>query len=357
MTITNVAGMLRPYFVSVLPTTVWNPSDKGGSIVLSDSNKAYTFTSSGWQSVRTNDFKSSGKWYVEHYIAKGINYTDVGFGNAAANLVSYPGATADSVGVVNNGDLYRNGFIKTFTTTFVANDVFAFALDLTNRKFWVRKNNGAWNPGDAGTQDPASNQGGQALAANMLTGNVYCMGGLAQVNFITGNWAAYDQRYAPPAGFSPWDPGVPAASALILSNQWRFNLITRLGAEMWWNETYFRLVAGAQQDAIHDELGTANASNPQSGYPAFGAFNNSLSGTTWAGATAVMPQTLGFEFAYPKAVREVEIVTVGLASANGVGQFEYQYYNGSSWVTIQSRTLVAADYSAGTGARYKFTVQ
>lgn len=356
MSLAHIIGAIRkPVPTVVLPSTTWNPSDKDSLVTLSDSNKIYSQTGT-WRGVRSVDFKASGLWYFEAFIGAATNYIDVGFANASASLGNYPGVDQNSVGLLNNGEVFRNGSLGSLVSSFSKGDIMCFALDLTNRKFWVRKNNGAWNNLQAGTQDPVTNQGGQALGTSM-TGNVYCFGSASSTAFVTGKWIADDITYTPPTGFSVWDAGVPAATGLITSRNWRFNLITKLGSEMWWDETYFRFSSGSQQDAIDAASGIAFASAPQGSYPALGAFNDSLGGTTFAGIAGTLPQTLGFDFTIPRSIREVEIYCHSTGALHGVGQFTFQYYDGSTWQTIQSRNLVSGDYTGVGSNRYKFTVQ
>jgi len=202
----HIAGIIASSLVTAAPAvTTWNPADKHPSITLSNSDKSYQeATAAGWLSVRSTTSKTSGKWYYEVRFDTAANFSDYGFGNSAAGLAGYPGQNTNSVGVVSNGEVFRNGSLGLLMSSFTTGDVVCLALDIANFKFWVRKNGGAWNNLQGGTQDPATNQGGQALASAM-TGAIFCMGGTSNTaTRQTGRWAAADFSYSPPSGFLAW---------------------------------------------------------------------------------------------------------------------------------------------------------
>lgn len=142
-----------------------DPFDKNASLTLDPAGYGYTVSkpTSGdgsWHSVRASVGHTSGQWYWEFKLtgasigaAAGVT---IGIGSANASLTAFPGASAQGAGIQHgvNMNTTVNGVTGVFTgsTTFAANDVFGFALDLNAGKCYVHKN-GTWingAPGGAG---------------------------------------------------------------------------------------------------------------------------------------------------------------------------------------------------------------
>jgi len=90
----------------------------------------------------------------------------MGFGNDNTITGRFPGSDSSPThGFVVAGSTFHCFDSVDHNTTLLPalvaqGDLIDVAADITNSKFWVRVNNGAWNPSVGGTQDPATNQGG-----------------------------------------------------------------------------------------------------------------------------------------------------------------------------------------------------
>ena len=194
------------------PTSVWSASDvAANSATLSNGNLTVVATTSTWQSFRGTISHTSGKFYVEFLASTAPSSNTSGFGIADAgfNPTSYISNTNYSAGSSNSGGvslLSGSGFTfanNTGLVTPVLNDVIQVAVDFTAGKFWYGYNN-TWLA-----------VGNPATGANPLFLIVSPALGLAffpamSVDFpASGAWTlqptAASQKYAAPAGFSPWN--------------------------------------------------------------------------------------------------------------------------------------------------------
>lgn len=187
------------------PTTNYlNPSDKGTNITLTNSNRTLQKSGLGPESVRSIDFRSSGKFYleVEFTAAQGGSAAAAGFGTASASLTQLPGANNLSIRLSKDG-FYRHSSNQggTAMTAIADGSRIGFALDLDNRKIWFRSAAGVWNPSAAGTQNPETNAGGFTFPAT-FTGNIYAMCGVTTVSdIITVSYHTSQFLTAAPSGF------------------------------------------------------------------------------------------------------------------------------------------------------------
>lgn len=172
----------------------WNSADKNASITLSNSDR--DATGGSLVSVRGLLGRSSGKYYFELTILTSVGWHWFGLGSSGANLASYTGNSASSAGVASSGNAV-NTWTKDQAGTFAvaANDVMGFAVDATNGKAWVAKNN-TWQL----SGDPAA---GTSQWISGLSGLVYPMAspasGTTRISTKTS-----ELTYTPPSGFSQW---------------------------------------------------------------------------------------------------------------------------------------------------------
>jgi hypothetical protein len=164
----------------------WNPSDKHANLTLSNSNLTVTAqvgSPAGFQSLRSDVSKSSGKWYWESTIA--TVPTLIGVGNSTATLSDYAGSGADSVGYYSPGNIYRSGSGNGSPTPYTNGDVIGIALDMDAKTVTFYKNN-----------VPQGTVTG-------LTGAVFAMG-TAKDGSPPGSWTtnfgASAFAYTPPSG-------------------------------------------------------------------------------------------------------------------------------------------------------------
>ena len=181
-----------------------NPSDKGANITLTNSNRTLQKSGFGYESVRSIDFRTSGKFYleVEFTAATTGSSAAAGFGTSAASLTQAPGANNLSIRLSKDG-LYRHSSNQGGTAmTAIANGArIGFALDLDNRKIWFRSAAGVWNPSAAGTQNPETNAGGFTFPAT-FTGDIYAMHGVqTTADFMTVSYHTSEFLTAAPSGF------------------------------------------------------------------------------------------------------------------------------------------------------------
>lgn len=212
-------------------TTAWNPSDKsiyislsGGasfsstafSAAFSTSGTALTATKTalnGWYGgVRTPVFRSGGKWYWEIGIGPKAGDTGVGLANPSwlidnsdPAFGSYLGSDTNSVGLYGGATVGYTNDLTTQVTPMpnvAAGGNVGIALDCDNWKWWARQDGGAWNAGQAGAQDPATNQGGIPLSASYRVGGMGPAVTLQAVNdAVTARFSA-PFSYTPPSGFA-----------------------------------------------------------------------------------------------------------------------------------------------------------
>lgn len=183
--------------------TTWNPADKGSGITLSGGNLTATMTANN-NMVRGVAGKSVGKWYFE---ARGatLNNTsqfNVGIANSSAALSGNDlGEDTGGYGYRANGTMNNNnGTLSPAPAAYAESNWVCVAFDGDNNKLWVRNGSGNWNNQVIGSQNPATNTGGYAIAEGTFfpafSGN---SGDVCVANFGA---SAFTQT--PPAGFAGW---------------------------------------------------------------------------------------------------------------------------------------------------------
>jgi hypothetical protein len=190
--------------------SVWSASDAAAN-AMTLTNGGLTVTPSanaGYQSVRGTISQTSGKLYVEFKANANEGNVQMGWGIASASFVptSYLGSSASSAGSYNQnaGNFVTAGFTSVIALGLqpsAANDVWAIAIDLTAGKYWVAQNN-VW----AGGGNPAAGTSPMVTIAAPAFGLAY----FPALSLESANHAwtlqptAASQKYAPPAGFTPW---------------------------------------------------------------------------------------------------------------------------------------------------------
>lgn len=196
----NVAqGIVFPGYntmqsIDGFPTT-WNPVDKGTSVVLSTDRLTATAPQVNGI-VRSTDGKSSGKWYFE--IVNPINNSPVvGVATPLATLSDFPGV--DVYGWVYWGFSVKkihNGVQENYGVSWALNsDVIGVAVNIDDGEIEFFRNNVS-----------------MGVAYTGITGRLHAaMSGYSSV-VSTGRarFAAADQTYSPPVGYSPWSEKVPS---------------------------------------------------------------------------------------------------------------------------------------------------
>jgi hypothetical protein len=201
-----------------------DPYKKSGGVTLSNGDRTATAATTentgggAYYIALTTDLKSSGKWIVQGIPAdeEGV----FGFANSSAigalrttNTTIEPGGD-NSVGIWSYGVWYQGGVQPDAIDSWTTGDIVTFALDMDNRKFWVRKNTGNWNA--SGTANPATNTEGYDLRVG---GDVY---------FLAAVWEgspnptsiSIDPDPHPsyiPSGFKSWNAGLADVDVRALS--------------------------------------------------------------------------------------------------------------------------------------------
>lgn len=363
MSVNHIAGLLRPRPQGA-PVVTWNPSDAHASIGFYNGNYRVNKASlSAWVSARANVGKSTGKHYFEVCFNK-YSFAAAGLANNdPAVLNSYGGFDTNSFVWYNTGAYTHNNIdtANAISNAFQTMDSVCVAVDLDAKLMWARRNNTGWNTHLSGTPDPATGIGGIAIPSTML-GTLYPVvsvqnsgSGIGDADTSHGRFQLADFSFIPPSGFAAWDTNV---STLISASRWRFNFLQRFGSEIWVNELYMRTLpdqvgGNPQQQAIEGLTGTASATPvAQSGYEVPFAFNRGSGGNGYA-PTGSFPNNVEFTFNKSVVIREAEIWAV-IAATKAPSEMNFQYYDGSSWQTLQYRLLVVGDYVSD---RYKFSVQ
>jgi len=186
----------------------WNTLDADAVLNLSADKLTVTKSGATAGGIRTTAAQTSGKFYFEHkntHIEQFLGYpTGVcGIITGAGAFSNYTnvGATIDQQGTV-----WACG-TRTLSvlSALVLNDVWCFAIDLTNKKFHVRLNGGNWN-GNA-SHDPANNIGGFDISSlfptNAAFGFAYLTGSgnAGSLLAFTSNFGQSAFAFTPPTGF------------------------------------------------------------------------------------------------------------------------------------------------------------
>ncbi|MDR7062006.1 MULTISPECIES: hypothetical protein [unclassified Sphingopyxis] len=187
-----------------------NPADKSGQIALSNGDRTArkAIGGIGWRSARSVTSHTSGKYYWEWTPDEfSGSFIGAGFQTGAANLESYSGSQDVSLGLINEGSLFRNGGATASGIGGMSEgDTIAMAIDLDNSLVWFRRNGGNWN--GSGTANPATATEGFALNAAMVTGTPAIFASASVQadpgDQLTVNFGQVPFGSAPPSGFTAW---------------------------------------------------------------------------------------------------------------------------------------------------------
>jgi hypothetical protein len=164
------------------PSTVtWNPSDKtSANLVLSNGNLSAGSTVTGTEAARaTSGIAQNTKVYFEVTFGtlSGGNNTGCGLIPLSSSLSSWCSNGTGGLIIVafGPGNIYvgPGGYTGETLGSF-ANATVGCAVDMVNKRFWARINNGNWNNNPL--HDPVANNGGIDLSgyfSNVLTTHAY----------------------------------------------------------------------------------------------------------------------------------------------------------------------------------------
>jgi hypothetical protein len=181
--------------------------DGANSAQVSVTNNSLTATTTGTSTnlgVRSNSLKTTGKLYFE--VLAG---TQAFTGNVYnCGILTSAGTFFNAWNGNNCFMVYTDGTIMSNNTNsgsvvaaWTTGDVICFAIDLTARVAWLRKNGGNWN--GSGTANPATGAGGIAFAPAVSFSPYISFGNGALVgDGFTANFGAAAFSGAVPSGFT-----------------------------------------------------------------------------------------------------------------------------------------------------------
>jgi len=193
------------------PLVCWNSQDKHASITLSDGGAKASGTG-GSYAVRATKFRDRGKHYFEIDVTGSSASAGIAAASFPLNGVDYIG-TAGSVGIrwSSGGDVEFSGAPHSDPSGqgFPQPLLYRFAVDFEAARMWIGDQSGWWGSGSSRNGDPATGLSptfnDQAFIGHEAVAPAFASSaaGSASTGILR---AAYPYlRYAPPAGFMPWD--------------------------------------------------------------------------------------------------------------------------------------------------------
>lgn len=173
--------------------------------------------------ARSTALKTGGKYYFEmtmttthgDYDSVGLITSDANY----ANLVSY-GEKCVAVEKIDGTILANDTDSGKTLGSCTSGDVISFAVDMTARLAWLRKNGGNWNGLALSLENPNTGAGGVMIAPSVsfapavgFGGNGTAVGDRMDANFGQSTFA-----YARPIGFGDWTATVVPLGMLITFN-------------------------------------------------------------------------------------------------------------------------------------------
>jgi hypothetical protein len=215
-------------FQAFAVTCTIDPSNIGSNIALSGGNLTWSSTNSGAVSGRgtvgylagTGVTNSSYLKYFEMEVnTAGTSAlgAEVGLLNNGEVFTNYAGQSSNSISQeASTGDVFYLGGVAATYSTAAATNVVSVATDFFHEKVWWRVNGGNWNGAAIGSQNPATNTGGQNPGFLFNNGGYFTIypgfgsrqSGPGGTFNLAGPFA-----YTVPAGYSAWCSTQPPASA------------------------------------------------------------------------------------------------------------------------------------------------
>lgn len=170
----------------------WNPSDKGGGVVLSNGNLSVSLstTPTDGGSVRSTIGKSSGKWYWEITVNGSIPYSLPGVATSAATVASGTAYVSSATGYgyyTASGQKYNNNTSTAYAGAANVGEIIGVALDM-----------------DGGNLTFYKNGISLGVAFTGLSGTFYAAEGNWTLNaaISTANFGATAFTYSVPSGYN-----------------------------------------------------------------------------------------------------------------------------------------------------------
>jgi len=176
------------------------------TVSLSSDCLTATHTSSGFNAgARSAVFYTTGKYYFEIMIGIAGGSPTWGAITPSGTYNDMSTSATNCIIVAPSGTIYSNGGNQTKSVGAVSvGNVVGFALDLTARKGWIRRNGGNWNGEVIGISNPATGAGGVPLYATVGYAPAVCFwaGSAGDNSTLNAGQTAYVA--AAPSGFGNW---------------------------------------------------------------------------------------------------------------------------------------------------------
>lgn len=187
-------GSVTPSNINTYATLGTNANDYNSYGTKSNGNLTLTWNNGGYASAKTNIPMSSGKFYAEVTIVSG-NDSLFGVTNGFINSFgSYVGNSITGWSYWGSGaSRYHISALGAWGPTLTPGDVLGIAIDVDNKKMFLRKN-GTW----MNSSDPVA---GTGYAFNDLVGPLYFACSL-NGSSVTWNFGASSFQSAIPSGYS-----------------------------------------------------------------------------------------------------------------------------------------------------------
>lgn len=210
VTATNAGGSASATSAGLAIGAVFTTFDPGtiSGVSLSNGNLTATVTSGTFNGARSVAYHTTGKYYFE----------------VTCGTMASPGSGQNGIGIIASTETYSNALNNGTNTSFTiantgnifsnnssfggalgawgAGDIISVAVDLTNRRFWARKNGGNWN--NSGTANPATNTGGATIGSGSFGPFVGFNANQAAGHNMTANFGGSAFSSAAPSGFVGW---------------------------------------------------------------------------------------------------------------------------------------------------------
>jgi hypothetical protein len=172
-------------------------------VTLSNGNLTATHSSTATDcGARSTAAKSTGKYYFEITVVNTpASANNMGILLSTGTYNDYVTNAINCTQVTTDGNIFTNNTVSgNLGGAFAAGDVACFAIDLTARKFWIRKNGGLWN--NTAGHDPATGANGKTIAATGAFAPAVGFINFTNGNAFTGNFGATAFAQAVPSGFT-----------------------------------------------------------------------------------------------------------------------------------------------------------
>lgn len=170
-----LADRIRSVPVVGVTYSTWSPTNKGGSVDLSNGNR--TAAARSLNSVRGSQARSSGKYQFEITISGTTPVASLlGVATSAASLTNYPGSgTGGWAYYASDGHFYNQGSDAAYGSSFTAGDVIGVVVDFSAGTLKFYKNGvdqGVAYSGTAGKTLYPIFGSGSSSSVNAYTGTI-----------------------------------------------------------------------------------------------------------------------------------------------------------------------------------------